>query len=84
MRAGQLGGAVTTHLRIDADPAPELIERICRLLRHRGAAVVELTVRPADPATTRLDVEAELGDDVETLVRQLRRLPDVQSVAVGG
>lgn len=72
---------VTTRLHVDADPAPELIERVCRLLRHRGAAVAELTVRATDPGTTRLEARVELGGDVETLLRQLRRLPDVRAAA---
>lgn len=75
-------GARTTRLHIAADPAPELIERVCRLLRHRGAAVVELRVWAGDPAVTRLDVAVRAGDDVANLVRQLRRLADVRSVEV--
>lgn len=75
-------GTRTTRLHLAADPAPELIERVCRLLRHRGAAVVELHVRATDPATTHLDVGLGPAGDIENLVRQLRRLADVRSVEV--
>lgn len=74
---------MTTHLRIEADSAPELIERVCRLLRHRGATIAELTVHAGHP-TTLLDARLQLAGDVETLVRQVRRLPDVRAVEADG
>jgi len=70
----------TTHLEVVARPAPELLERICRVLRHRGATVNHLVARldNADGAeVTRLDIRARVAGDVDILVRQLARLPDV-------
>lgn len=75
----------STRLVIVARTTPELIERVCRLVRHRGATVEHLvaaTRRPSQDAVeqTRLELHVRVTGGVDLLVRQLQRLPDVQLV----
>ncbi|WP_301482595.1 ACT domain-containing protein [Intrasporangium sp.] len=59
--------------------APELIERLGRVLRHRGALVERLTFEAcASEAVLHADVRC--AAPVEVIVAQLERLPDVHSV----
>jgi|APMI01.1.fsa_nt_gi acetolactate synthase regulatory subunit len=74
------------RLVVLARTTPELVERVCRLLRHRGATVEHLVVatgRPSHDAVeqTRLELLVRATGSVDLLVRQLQRLPDVQLVA---
>jgi acetolactate synthase regulatory subunit len=77
-----------TCFEVVARTTPELLERVCRVLRHRGATVEHLVaaptdpVAPGDPELTRLELRARCTGDVDLLVRQLRRLPDVQLIRV--
>lgn len=68
------------HLEVTARAAPELIERVCRVLRHRGAAIDRLLVCADSPGYTRLDINARTLGDNDRLARQVRRLPDVRLV----
>lgn len=67
------------RLEIVARTTPELIERVCRLLRHRGAAVEHLVVTAHGNGLTTLVPTARISGDVGLLLRQLDRLTDVRS-----
>jgi acetolactate synthase regulatory subunit len=70
------------HLEITARRAPELLERICRVLRHRGATVDRLLVCTDPAGYTSLDLTSRTRGDTALLVRQIGRLPDVHLVMV--
>lgn len=73
------------HLEVVARSTPELLERVCRVLRHRGATLEHLvlttttTIASTEGAPrTRIDLRARLRNpDADLIVRQLARLPDV-------
>lgn len=67
------------RLEVVARTTPELIERVCRLLRHRGAAVEHLVVTARGDGLTTLGLTALVSGDVDLLLRQLGRLTDVRS-----
>lgn len=67
------------RLEVVARTTPELIERVCRLLRHRGASVEHLVVTAHGDGLTTLGLTARVGGDVSLLLRQLDRLTDVRS-----
>lgn len=67
------------RLEVVARTTPELIERVCRLLRHRGASVEHLLVTAHGDGLTTLDLTARVGGDVSLLLRQLDRLTDIRS-----
>ena len=70
------------RLEVIARTTPELIERVCRLLRHRGASVGHLVVT-ADGHLTTLVLTARVSGNVDLLVRHLDRLPDVRRARHG-
>ncbi len=72
----------TFRIRELAGGTPELIERVCRLLRHRGASVEHLVVT-ADGHLTTLVLAARVSGNVDLLIRQLDRLPDVRRARHG-
>lgn len=61
-----------------ARTTPELIERVCRTLRHRGATVEHLLVTPGCDHVTTLDITAHLDGDPSLLLRHVKRLTDVR------
>ena len=67
------------RLEVVARTTPELIERVCRLLRHRGASVEHLVVTAHGNGLTTLGLTARVNGDVDLLLRQLGRLTDVRS-----
>lgn len=67
------------HLEVVARSTPELLERICRVLRHRGASLEHLVFSTADERV-RIELSARLRGDPDLMVRQLERLPDVETV----
>ncbi|XAS76753.1 ACT domain-containing protein [Dermatophilaceae bacterium Sec6.4] len=67
------------HLEVVARSTPELLERICRVLRHRGATLEHLVFSTADERV-RIELSARLRGDPDLMVRQLERLPDVETV----
>ncbi|MDQ2850151.1 MAG: ACT domain-containing protein [Allobranchiibius sp.] len=67
------------HLEVVARSTPELLERICRVLRHRGATLEHLVFSTADERV-RIALSARLRGDPDLMVRQLERLPDVETV----
>lgn len=70
---------VIAHLEVVARSTPELLERICRVLRHRGATLEHLVFSTADERV-RIELSARLRGDPDLMVRQLDRLPDVETV----
>jgi len=66
------------HLEITARPAPELLERVARVLRHRGATVERLDYETGTMTVVRAQIRCI--SPVDLVVRQLERLPDVHSV----
>ncbi len=73
-------GTDMAHLKVIARAAPELIERVCRVLRHRGAVIDYLVVCSDGPIRTRMDIGAVMVGDIDLLLRQIGRLPDVHLV----
>lgn len=67
------------RLEVVARTTPELIERVCRLLRHRGATVEQLVVTAHGDGLTTLGLTSRVAGDVGLLLRQLDRLADVRS-----
>ncbi len=67
------------HLEVVARSTPELLERICRVLRHRGATLEHLLFSTAGERV-RIELSARLRGDPDLMVRQLDRLPDVETV----
>jgi acetolactate synthase regulatory subunit len=85
--AASRSAAPCAHLEITARPAPELLERLARVLRHRGATVERLSfdtspadTSAADTAIAVLRADLRCPTPLAVLVNQLRRLPDVHSV----
>lgn len=67
------------RLEITARTTPELLERVGRVLRHRGATVDRLAF-VAGATESRVTAEIRCAGPVALLTRQLERLPDVRSV----
>lgn len=68
------------HLEITARPAPELLERLARVLRHRGGTVERLSFDTDAAGAAVLRADLRCTTSLAVLVHQLRRLPDVHSV----
>lgn len=70
-----------TRLTITAHHRPETLERLLRVIRHRGFEVIDLQakIQNSEVAFTAL-VQSERA--VELLVNQLVKLPDVKGVEV--
>lgn len=73
------GSLHAAHLEVDARNAPELLERLGRVLRHRGATVDRLSLE-VGATQTLLTADVRCATTVEQLVHQLERLPDVHAV----
>lgn len=71
--------ATLARLEVVARTTPELIERVCRLLRHRAATVERLVVTVHVDGLTTIGLTARVSGDVSLLLRQLDRLTDVRS-----
>lgn len=69
----------TYHLTIQAQQRPETLERLLRVIRHRGFAVVQLTVESHNSLIT-LTATVESERELALLVHQLIKLPDVVEV----
>ena len=67
------------RLEVVARTTPEVIERVCRLLRHRGASVEHLVVTTHGDGLTTLGLTVRIDGDQDLLLRQLDRLTDVRS-----
>lgn len=73
------------RLELVARPAPELVERVCRVLRHRGATMQRLLAETGEAdgrPCLRIDVTVHVTGDVDLLARQVGRLTDVGQVRV--
>lgn len=70
------------RLEIVARSAPELIERVCRVIRHRGGRIDRLVADATPGGTTTVEVTVSGTGDPGLLVRQLERLPDVRTAGL--
>lgn len=71
-----------TRLEIIARTTPELIERVCRVIRHRGARIERLVAQAQADGTTALSITLSETRDADLLARQAARLPDVSFATV--
>lgn len=69
----------TYHLTIQAQQRPETLERLLRVIRHRGFTVVQLTAESHHSLLT-LTATVESERELALLVHQLIKLPDVVEV----
>ncbi|QLB20903.1 acetolactate synthase [Vespertiliibacter pulmonis] len=65
-------------LTIQAKQRPETLERLLRVIRHRGFTILKLNSEHGEYITLQLTVQSER--EISLLVHQLVKLPDVISV----
>jgi len=56
---------------------PEVLERVLRVVRHRGFKVSKMNMQSEDSNTARLDMVVESERAIELLTNQLDKLIDV-------
>lgn len=66
-------------LTLSANKRPEVLERLLRVIRHRGFEVVTLNVENRDNLV-QFHTMLQSTRDISLLVHQLVKLPDVISV----
>ena len=69
----------TYDLTIQANKRPETLERLLRVIRHRGFEVIELQTQ-TENNTIKLNVKVQSERAIELLLNQLVKLPDVVSL----
>lgn len=74
--------AASLELQVVARTAPELIERICRVVRQRGGRIDRLSSESSVDGITRMQLTVTLGRDAGLLARQVQRVHDVQTVEI--
>lgn len=71
---------MTTHsLKMIANARPETLERILRVVRHRGFRLVSLNAEQNE-AQLQLVINVQSPRDISLLINQLTKLEDVVSV----
>lgn len=56
---------------------PEVLERVLRVVRHRGFKVTKMNMQLANDKTAGLDITVESERGIELLTKQLDKLIDV-------
>ncbi|MGX3066705.1 acetolactate synthase 2 small subunit [Ursidibacter arcticus] len=69
----------TYDLTIQANKRPETLERLLRVIRHRGFEVIALQTQ-TENNTIELNVKVQSERAIELLLNQLVKLPDVVSL----
>ncbi|KAE9536115.1 acetolactate synthase [Ursidibacter arcticus] len=69
----------TYDLTIQANKRPETLERLLRVIRHRGFEVIALQTQ-TENNTIELNVKVQSERTIELLLNQLVKLPDVVSL----
>ncbi|QIM62533.1 acetolactate synthase [Pasteurellaceae bacterium Orientalotternb1] len=69
----------TYHLTIQANQRPETLERLLRVIRHRGFTVVQLNAE-SNGSVISLHTQVQSERELPLLVHQLVKLPDVIEV----
>lgn len=69
----------TYDLTIQANPRPETLERLLRVIRHRGFTVLRLSAEN-NGEIIRLQTTVQSERELPLLVHQLVKLPDVIDV----
>lgn len=69
----------TYNLTIQANQRPETLERLLRVIRHRGFTVVKLTSESKDGVIS-LNATVQSERELSLLVHQLVKLPDVLKI----
>ncbi|MGX2956223.1 acetolactate synthase 2 small subunit [Ursidibacter arcticus] len=69
----------TYDLTIQANKRPETLERLLRVIRHRGFEVIALQTQ-TENNTIKLNVKVQSERAIELLLNQLVKLPDVVSL----
>ena len=64
------------HIELTAQHRPEVLERILRVVRHRGFTVTQMDMQLIDDKV-RLKFTVKSDRTLELLVSQLEKLPDV-------
>lgn len=64
-------------LEITVQHQPEVLERVLRVVRHRGFRVTQMQVKMNDDASMSLDLWVEAERAIELLSNQLDKLIDV-------
>lgn len=70
----------TYQLTIQANQRPETLERLLRVIRHRGFTIITLQSEQ-DGKVIALQATVQSERDLSLLTHQLVKLPDVLSVA---
>ena len=70
----------TYDLTIQANKRPETLERLLRVIRHRGFEVIELQTQ-TENNTIELKIKVQSERAIELLLNQLVKLPDMVSLA---
>lgn len=71
-----------TELTIVAHHRPEVLERILRVIRHRGFVVNTMNMK-LDNEKVWLDIQVTSSREISLLINQLAKLYDVVDVSVG-
>ncbi|MGX3021341.1 acetolactate synthase 2 small subunit [Ursidibacter sp. B-7004-1] len=69
----------TYDLTIQANKRPEILERLLRVIRHRGFEVITLQTQ-TENNIIELKVKVQSERAIELLLNQLVKLPDVVSL----
>lgn len=72
---------ITTELSLVAHYRPEVMERVLRVIRHRGFKVIQLQMKLADDKIW-CDMQLQSERAIHLLTEQLRKLYDVIDVSL--
>ena len=67
------------QIELTAQHRPEVLERILRVVRHRGFTVTQMDMQLIDD-TVRLNFTVQSDRTLDLLVSQLEKLPDVLGI----
>ena len=65
----------TLHLKLN--PKPETLERILRVVRHRGFFIQKMHMQPQTPCQYSLELNVKSDRQIDLLCTQLQKLVDV-------
>lgn len=69
-------------LELTVQQRPEVIERVLRVVRHRGFTITEMQMRMNEDASLSLDMSVDSERAIELLSSQLNKLIDVTQCKV--
>ena len=70
------------RISLTLDPRPEVLERVLRVVRHRGFKVTKMNMQLDGSKRANVDIRVESERNIELLTKQLDKLVDVIECSV--